>query len=288
MGTIADTAIAVVDHLREPGPPGRLRRGHELPAVPDRRSWRGPPARPRGRRRRADRRAARRGEPADPRDPVGALRRGGRGRDGPARPVVLGRARLARRRRRRPRRGLRSTSPSHGERVRAGTPSSASATRSRSSACRSTSGRPARGRCAAIRSAGSARSRPTSWWRRSRASCSTSYVQAYPRYGSEKKGLPTTYYLTIADAPIRAPRRARSGRLRAAPRRLARSASATRSPGSSTAATLFIQSPLADPEAIWRSIPARARAEIVARRIRVTALDTVGARRAPRAPARTS
>ncbi len=24
-------------------------------------------------------------------------------------------------------------------------------------------------------------------------------VQAYPRYGSEKKGLPTTYYLTIAE-----------------------------------------------------------------------------------------
>jgi pyruvate-ferredoxin/flavodoxin oxidoreductase len=28
------------------------------------------------------------------------------------------------------------------------------------------------------------------------------FVQAYPRYGSEKKGLPTTYYLTIADEPI--------------------------------------------------------------------------------------
>ncbi len=27
-------------------------------------------------------------------------------------------------------------------------------------------------------------------------------VQAYPKYGSEKKGLPTTYYLTIADAHI--------------------------------------------------------------------------------------
>jgi len=27
-------------------------------------------------------------------------------------------------------------------------------------------------------------------------------VQAYPRYGSEKKGLPTTYYLTLADRPI--------------------------------------------------------------------------------------
>jgi pyruvate-ferredoxin/flavodoxin oxidoreductase len=29
------------------------------------------------------------------------------------------------------------------------------------------------------------------------------YVQAYPRYGSEKKGLPTTYFLTIAEEPIR-------------------------------------------------------------------------------------
>ncbi len=27
-------------------------------------------------------------------------------------------------------------------------------------------------------------------------------VQAYPKYGSEKKGLPTTYYLTIADLHI--------------------------------------------------------------------------------------
>ena len=29
------------------------------------------------------------------------------------------------------------------------------------------------------------------------------YVQAYPKYGSEKKGLPTTYYLTAAAEPIR-------------------------------------------------------------------------------------
>jgi len=27
-------------------------------------------------------------------------------------------------------------------------------------------------------------------------------VQAYPKYGSEKKGLPTTYYLTIGDSHI--------------------------------------------------------------------------------------
>ncbi len=30
------------------------------------------------------------------------------------------------------------------------------------------------------------------------------YVQAYPKYGSEKKGLPTNYYLTLAAEPIRA------------------------------------------------------------------------------------
>jgi pyruvate-ferredoxin/flavodoxin oxidoreductase len=29
------------------------------------------------------------------------------------------------------------------------------------------------------------------------------YVQAYPKYGSEKKGLPTTYYLTVAEQHIR-------------------------------------------------------------------------------------
>ncbi|MDQ7027039.1 MAG: 2-oxoacid:acceptor oxidoreductase family protein [Anaerolineae bacterium] len=29
------------------------------------------------------------------------------------------------------------------------------------------------------------------------------HVQAYPKYGSEKKGLPTTYYLTVADGRIR-------------------------------------------------------------------------------------
>ena len=39
--------------------------------------------------------------------------------------------------------------------------------------------------------------------------------------------------------------------------------------------TIFIQSPSADPEVIWTSIPASVRAEILARRIRVTALDTV-------------
>src|SRR4029079_19334709 len=29
------------------------------------------------------------------------------------------------------------------------------------------------------------------------------HVQAYPKYGSSKKGLPTTYYLTVAEEKIR-------------------------------------------------------------------------------------
>jgi pyruvate-ferredoxin/flavodoxin oxidoreductase len=48
--------------------------------------------------------------------------------------------------------------------------------------------------------------------------------------------------------------------------------------------TVFIQSPLGDPQDIWNSIPAPVRAELVARRIRVTALDTarLAAAHAPR------
>ena len=41
-------------------------------------------------------------------------------------------------------------------------------------------------------------------------------------------------------------------------------------------ARIVIQSTLVDPQAIWASIPAAVRAELVARRIRVTALDTAG------------
>jgi pyruvate-ferredoxin/flavodoxin oxidoreductase len=108
-------------------------------------------------------------------------------------------------------------------------------------------------------------------------------VQAYPRYGSEKKGLPTTYYLTIADAPIRL--HAELDRVDFVPLHDV-SAFGLGDPlaGLVEGGDLFIQSPLADPEAIWASIPARARAEILARRIRVTALDTAGLalRHAPR------
>jgi pyruvate-ferredoxin/flavodoxin oxidoreductase len=100
-------------------------------------------------------------------------------------------------------------------------------------------------------------------------------VQAYPRYGSEKKGLPTTYYLTIADEPIRL--HAELERVDFVPLHDV-SAFGLGDPlaGLVDAGSLFIQSPLHDPEAIWASIPAASRAELLARRIRVTALDTAG------------
>jgi pyruvate-ferredoxin/flavodoxin oxidoreductase len=108
-------------------------------------------------------------------------------------------------------------------------------------------------------------------------------VQAYPRYGSEKKGLPTTYYLTIADERIRS--HAELDHVDVVPLHDV-SAFGLGDPlaGLVDGGTLFIQSPLADPEAIWGSIPAPARAEILARRIRVTALDTaaLALRHAPR------
>jgi pyruvate-ferredoxin/flavodoxin oxidoreductase len=98
-------------------------------------------------------------------------------------------------------------------------------------------------------------------------------VQAYPRYGSEKKGLPTTYYLTVADEPIRT--HAELDRVDMVPLHDV-SAFGLGDPlaGLVDGGALFMQSPLTDPEAVWLSVPAAARAEIVARRIHVWALDT--------------
>ena len=108
-------------------------------------------------------------------------------------------------------------------------------------------------------------------------------VQAYPRYGSEKKGLPTTYYLTIADAPIRT--HAELAKVDFVPLHDV-SAFDLGDPlaGLVDDGDLFIQSALRTPEAIWAAIPAAACAELIARRIRVTALDTaaLARRHAPR------
>jgi pyruvate-ferredoxin/flavodoxin oxidoreductase len=108
-------------------------------------------------------------------------------------------------------------------------------------------------------------------------------VQAYPRYGSEKKGLPTSYYLTIADGPIRG-----HGELRRVDlvslHDVAAFAMGDPLAGLVDGGMVFIQSPLADAADIWASIPAASRLDIVRRRIRVSALDTAALARthAPR------
>jgi pyruvate-ferredoxin/flavodoxin oxidoreductase len=105
------------------------------------------------------------------------------------------------------------------------------------------------------------------------------HVQAYPRYGSEKKGLPTTYYLTIADEPVHT--HAELDRVDFVPLHDV-TAFGLGDPliGLVDGGTLFIQSALTDPGAIWATIPVAARTDIVRRRIRVIALDTAGLARA--------
>lgn len=99
------------------------------------------------------------------------------------------------------------------------------------------------------------------------------HVQAYPRYGSDKKGLPTTYFLTIADEPIRT--HAELDRVDFVPLHdVAAFRQGTPLAGLADGGTVFIQTPLSDPTAIWSAIPPGDREEILARSIRVTALDT--------------
>lgn len=101
------------------------------------------------------------------------------------------------------------------------------------------------------------------------------YVQAYPRYGSEKRGLPTTYYLTTAEAPIRQHSELR--RVEFVPLHdVAAFGQGAPLSGLVDGGTLFVNSLLDDPAAIWSQLPAAARAEIIGREINVVALDTLG------------
>lgn len=100
------------------------------------------------------------------------------------------------------------------------------------------------------------------------------HVQAYPKYGSEKKGLPTTYYLTIAREHIRIhcelekvefvalndPNQLNIGNPLA---------------GLVPEGILFISTDKETPEEVWRSIPPRHRKRILENNIRVYALDAM-------------
>ncbi|HEY8135337.1 MAG TPA: 2-oxoacid:acceptor oxidoreductase family protein [Candidatus Limnocylindrales bacterium] len=100
------------------------------------------------------------------------------------------------------------------------------------------------------------------------------YVQAYPRYGSEKRGLPTTYYLTTAESPIRQHSELR--RVEFVPLHdVAAFGQGAPLSGLVDGGTLFVNSTLDDPAGIWAALPANARAEIIGRGINVVALDTL-------------
>ena len=107
-------------------------------------------------------------------------------------------------------------------------------------------------------------------------------VQAYPRYGSEKKGLPTTYFLTLADEPIRV--HAELKTVDFVPLHDVSGFHQGALAGLVDGGTVFVQSALTDPAAIWASVPERARDEMTRRGIRLIALDTaeMARRRAPR------
>ena len=207
MGCYMETAKVTVDYLREkkgikagcltvfvfrPFPAQAHRRGAEgLPGV---------------HRLRADGRPALDDrQPPDARDQGGVLRRGDRAeRPGEDRPRA---AHLPRRGRpRQPRRAARRHHrrvPQHDDRrpgllLRRHRPPAGAEARATTRTC----GRRAASRCAATRSAASASVTTNKVIATIAGNVFGKDVQAYPKYGSEKKGLPTTYYLTIADTHI--------------------------------------------------------------------------------------
>jgi pyruvate-ferredoxin/flavodoxin oxidoreductase len=99
-------------------------------------------------------------------------------------------------------------------------------------------------------------------------------VQAYPKYGSEKKGLPTTYYLTIGDSHIMM-----HSELEHVDLLCINDVTAILNPttldGVQPNGTIFMQSHYADPGEVWKRIPAHVQKMIRERKVRVTYTDMV-------------
>lgn len=97
-------------------------------------------------------------------------------------------------------------------------------------------------------------------------------VQAYPKYGSEKKGLPTTYYLTVADDVIRThselnyvdfvPLNDANAFLYANPLM-----------GLQAGGTLFVQTSKTTAAEVWANVPPKMKEAIREKKIRVMALN---------------
>lgn len=99
------------------------------------------------------------------------------------------------------------------------------------------------------------------------------YVQAFPKYGSDKKGLPTTYYLTVAPEPIR--EHSEVIHVNFVP---VHDTNAFESSdpllGLGAGGVLLVQSRAANDAELWTSLPDHARETISRRGIRLMYLDT--------------
>jgi pyruvate-ferredoxin/flavodoxin oxidoreductase len=97
-------------------------------------------------------------------------------------------------------------------------------------------------------------------------------VQAYPKYGSEKKGLPTTYYLTVADERILT--HCELNNVEFVPMNDI-NAFFTSDPlaGIQPGGTLFVQTNKSTPENVWANVPPKAKDLIREKNLRVMAAD---------------
>jgi pyruvate-ferredoxin/flavodoxin oxidoreductase len=99
-------------------------------------------------------------------------------------------------------------------------------------------------------------------------------VQAYPKYGSEKKGLPTTYYLTIADSHIYIHSELEHVNLICINDPTA-ILSAGPLKGLLPGGAIFLQSPYTDPMEVWKRIPEFNKQSIRDKKLRVYYIDMV-------------
>lgn len=97
-------------------------------------------------------------------------------------------------------------------------------------------------------------------------------VQAYPKYGSEKKGLPTTYYLTVADEPLLT--HCELNQVEFVPMNDV-NAFVTSNPlsGIQPGGSIFVQTSKTTPEEVWAYIPPKAKEIIREKQVRVFAAD---------------
>lgn len=99
-------------------------------------------------------------------------------------------------------------------------------------------------------------------------------VQAYPMYGSEKKGLPTTYFLTVAEEPIGA--HAELKHVDFVPLNNVNAFNLGNPlAGLVPGGAVFVQHQSQDPQRVWKTIPENAKRFIRDNRIRVLAMDSV-------------